>query len=113
MTVLLMALAFVSVVITAYLLWVVDCVVRWEHEHCHDDWVRDGKPNGFFWTNSECTFFWSTFSRNRLALRIACFSTPNWARNIRCRMWILQLRAFGGVLIGGIIAFVLVRLHQH
>ena len=43
-----------------------DCLVRYQHEHCHDDWIRDGKPTGIFWIRPNHVPFEGRLSRNSL-----------------------------------------------
>ena len=54
-----------------------DFIVYLEYEEHHEDWVKDNKPSGFFWTPSGASFWRGSFSRSSLASSLL-FSTPVW-----------------------------------
>jgi hypothetical protein len=88
----------VFVVFAFYMMWLFDQLVRWEHDYHHEEWERDGRPYGFFWKSSSCTFWKSDMAKQRLML-VWLFKTPLWAAGKpKCRRWLYQFRA-GNLLI--------------
>jgi len=86
----LIAMVVISAIV--YQMWQFDCLIRWEFEHCREQWERDGKPSGFFWRPKDCEFWSSNSAMHRLA-GVFIFSTPAWAaERSECRRWILRMR---------------------
>jgi len=57
-----------------------DTIVKIEHEKYNHEWIKDGKPIGFFWRSSQCTWLSSAMALQRLSFRWL-FTTPPWIRN--------------------------------
>ena len=73
-----------------YALWLLDGLIRAEHELDRAAWEADGRP--FFWRSSECMGFRSYMARNRIAFTWL-FKTPPWvARSAHCRTQLRRLR---------------------
>jgi len=80
-----------------YNLWLFNCLVRWEYEHHHVQWERDGKPTGLLWRPKECKFWASGRVEQRLNL-LWLFKTPEWAaQSPECRRWLVQRRIITSV----------------
>jgi len=74
------------------LMWLFDCLVRWEYDHHREQWERDGKPDGFFWRAKECVFWSSDFAKKKLSFWWM-FKTPGWiSESQRTRRWLFRLR---------------------
>ena len=54
-----------------------DSLIRHEFEHHHEQWIADGRPNGFFWGPPGGYSMDSSLARNRVT-RSWLFSTPKW-----------------------------------
>jgi len=103
--------AMATILAIVRMMWVFDCLVRWEHEHLPERWEQDGKPNGFFWHPKERKFWQGDSSKQHLCL-IWFLSTPDWIPQIpECRRWLMLFRV--AVLIASLgslgVAFVLSR----
>jgi hypothetical protein len=57
-----------------------DAIVKIEYQRHKDDWIKDGKPIGFFWRSPESSWFSSAFAMQGLSLRLL-FKTPRWVDN--------------------------------
>lgn len=97
-----MAILFVLLIPIAIALFVIfDVMLYLEHEGHIDEWIKDGRPGGFFW-RPEGSFFWSgSFSRTRLA-SAWLFSTPTWmAADPRAKRLLFWYRTVWWILIIG------------
>jgi hypothetical protein len=75
-----------------YYMRLFDSLVRWEYHHHHEQWERDGKPDGFFWRGEGCVPWSSGVAKKRLDVSWL-FKTPGWAAQVpQCRRWLLQRR---------------------
>lgn len=54
-----------------------DRLVETEYQFFPTAWRNDGRPDGYFWSAPECTFFRSARARGRLASDWL-WSTPEW-----------------------------------
>lgn len=54
-----------------------DFILYVEYEEHHEDWVKDDKPAGFFWTPDGTSYWQGSFSRSTLASSWL-MSTPVW-----------------------------------
>ncbi len=73
--------AFIAAVALALLLYSTrqfNRIVRWEHDNCRDEWVRDGKPGGVLSRLGDSSFFGS-YEAIRRAQFLWLFGTPPWA----------------------------------
>jgi hypothetical protein len=78
-------------------MWLFDSLVRWEHAHHREQWIRDGKPSGYFWKSAECVFWTSHNAMHTLQLSLL-FKTPGWAaESPLCRAWLFKMRAVAAV----------------
>ncbi len=57
-----------------------DKIVKIEHQKYNQEWIKDGKPMGFFWRSSQYTWFSSALALQRLSFRWL-FTTPPWIRS--------------------------------
>lgn len=95
-----------ALALVVYVMWLFDRLVRWEYEHCPDQWERDGSPNGYFWRARECRFWSSDIAKHRLGLAWQ-FHTPPWAADSReCRRWLLRMRIVAVIWYASILAVV-------
>jgi hypothetical protein len=80
----------VSTVIYGMLLF--DRLVRWQYRNHRQQWISDGKPDGFFWRAKECESWSSDLAKKKLQISWM-FVTPNWALAApECRRWLTQSR---------------------
>jgi hypothetical protein len=93
-----------------YDLWLFDRLIRWEYEHEREQWERDGKPAGYFWRATECTF-WSSMAAAKHLGFVWLFKTPRWiADKPECRRCLFQIRVIALIIylaVGAVIS----RLH--
>lgn len=76
-----------------------DSLIRHEFEHHHEQWIADGRPNGFFWRPPGEYSSDSSLARNRIT-RSWLFSTPEWVSSSPdMKRIFLQLRKW--TLLGG------------
>jgi hypothetical protein len=54
-----------------------DKLVKIEYTKYRKDWIKDGKPRGFFWWPPERTLFSSSLALQALSLKWL-FKTPQW-----------------------------------
>ena len=57
-----------------------DRVVRFEFKNYKNEWIKDGKPYGFFWTSKESTYWQGCISRNA-CLEKWLKENPEWIQN--------------------------------
>jgi hypothetical protein len=73
-----MVILFVLLIpIAIVLLGLFDVILYLEHEYHTEDWQKDGRPGGFFWTPEGVSRRAGSFSRSRLASAWLS-STPSW-----------------------------------
>ena len=69
-----------------------DRVVKTEYESNREAWELDGKPYGYLWKAPECTYFRSSWARNRLSFAWL-FTTPKWTLGMpNCQSWLTRMR---------------------
>lgn len=51
-------------------------LVKLEYNQYRQEWIKDGKPQGFYWRPPECTMF-SWYAMQRLTI-LWLFKTPEW-----------------------------------
>lgn len=86
-----------------YAHWLFDQLVRLEYRFHRQDWLRDGKPGGFFWAPSESGLWTGTYARNH-CWRVWNFITPSWMEQDATALRILrQYRWAGRIWIIGLI----------
>ena len=80
-----------------------DELVRLEYQEHYDEWMRKGKPDGFFWHPKESTWFGSSLARNKLSF-LWLFVTPEWIKqSSQARRLLKRLRICVAVFNLGII----------
>jgi len=57
-----------------------DRLVKIEYQRHNEDWIKDGKPRGFFWRAPESSWIRSSFAMQRLSMQWL-FKTPDWINN--------------------------------
>ena len=74
------ALVFtIGIAVLLYAFAMFDRLVRAQYVDERIQWESDGRPRGFFWRASECTWL-SGWASNRLAF-VWLFKTPQWAKS--------------------------------
>jgi hypothetical protein len=92
MTVVYIIAAVAAIADLLYGFWTFDRLVRWEYDHHRDQWLKDGRPDWFFWRANECDFFFSSIAKQKLTF-VWLFKTPAWADgNIECIRRLSHLR---------------------
>jgi hypothetical protein len=56
-----------------------DELVKLEYQEHYDEWVQDGKPDGFWWCHKESTWLRSSLARNKVSF-YWLFVTPEWIK---------------------------------
>lgn len=56
-----------------------DRIVRFEHDNYYDQWIKDGRPNGFLWRSPDGTFLVSDMART-IHMNRLLFISPAWIR---------------------------------
>jgi hypothetical protein len=108
-------LSLITVLIAAFVVF--DKLVRLEYFSHRSNWLKDGKPHGFFWVPPESLMaggwlvrFGSSVASQR-KLIVWLFSTPDWMRRderaLRLVFWLRILVISWNVGIGGIIVVAL------
>ena len=71
-----------------------DQLVKIEYNKYKEQWIKDGKPIGFFWRPPESNWFGSSIAMQRLSMRWI-FRTPNWATgDPQAKIYLRKLRIF-------------------
>jgi len=60
-------------------MWYFDKIVKYEHDHFHEEWQQDGAPSGYFWIAEGQPPRVNT-AGGQLATRII-YKTPSWIGN--------------------------------
>ncbi|HRH41458.1 MAG TPA: hypothetical protein PKY82_07400 [Pyrinomonadaceae bacterium] len=55
-----------------------DRLLKFEYKNFKDQWLKDGSPNGYFWTSPNSTFWNSTFRRTDFICEKWIFDKPKW-----------------------------------
>jgi len=55
-------------------------LVKIEYQRHNKEWIRDGKPMGFFWRFPESSWLSSSFAMQKLSMQWL-FKTPDWTNN--------------------------------
>ena len=72
----------VGVMVAGISLFVIfDLILYLEYEEHYDEWVKDNKPAGFFWTPEGATFWQGSMSRSTLASSWLTV-TPAWMLDV-------------------------------
>ena len=84
-------------------MWTFDLLVRWQYEHVREQWERDGKPHGIFWSAAECVGCRSEVAKQRIFF-LWNFKRPDWiAQSPECKRWLLRFRVAGITSLVGIL----------
>ncbi|GEM_PF-1836817 len=77
----------------AYLYFILgDMLLRYEYENHHSQWIRDGKPVGWFWRPEEgniSVLLKLGIEKQSRILHSWTFSTPEWIRKDRYAAFLL------------------------
>ena len=97
--------------------WILfDCLVKIEYRLFPLDWIKDGRPAGFFYRPSGAPVFWGSVSRS-LTLRRWFSKKPVWVRNEESEKLYKYFRVTGIISLALLglpaIAFIIVFLNQH
>lgn len=57
-----------------------DRLVKIEYQKHSEDWIKDGKPKGFFWRPPESPWVGGSFALQRISF-VWLFRTPKWTSN--------------------------------
>ncbi len=71
-------LALIGILLYAFFNF--DRLVKIEYQRHKEDWIKDGKPIGFFWRAPESSWFRSSFAMQNLSMQWL-FKTPDWTNN--------------------------------
>ena len=64
-------------VILLYAIFNFDRLVKIEYQRYKEEWIKDGKPIGFFWRTPESSWLSSSFAMEKLTMQWL-FKTPHW-----------------------------------
>ena len=89
-----MAILFVLLIPIGIVLFVLfDLILYLEHEYHNEEWEKDGRPGGFFWSPEGVSAWAGPFARGSLA-SAWLFSTPAWvSADQRARRLLFWYRA--------------------
>ncbi|HEY0428448.1 MAG TPA: hypothetical protein VGC76_11760 [Pyrinomonadaceae bacterium] len=62
---------------TLFYLFCVDRLIRFEYKNYKDEWIKDGKPYGYYWTSRESTF-WQGCSSREACSKKWLEEKPDW-----------------------------------
>ena len=86
---------FVIVFLVAALIYsffLLESLIKAEHDLDKVAWEADGKPRGFFWSSPECTWLGSSLAFKRVSFAWL-FKTPAWAaKSVSCCAQLKHLR---------------------
>jgi hypothetical protein len=87
-----------------------DRLVKIEYRKYREEWMKDGKPRGFFWGPPESTWFASSLAMQSLSLKWL-FKTPEWVTNdFEAKATLRKLRLYVLVFNVGIIVWATVSM---
>lgn len=82
-----------------YVFYCFDSLLRYQHQHHFEEWVKDGKPIGIFWVPPGASLFRGSLARNYACVALLICSKP-WiefdedAKRLRRRYQFAQLVYF-------------------
>src|ERR1700690_273631 len=85
-----------------------DSLVNIEYKRHNEDWIKDGKPKGFFWRAPGGPLFSGSIATQKLSF-VWLFRTPHWVNNdTEAKIHMKRLRIFVLIFnIGVIVWFVI------
>jgi len=75
----------------------VDRLIRFQYKNYREQWIRDGRPYGYFWTSKESSFWLGCFSREA-CVKKWLEEKPDWiqedAKAVDRLNWIRRAKSF-------------------
>jgi len=69
-----------------------DMLLKAAYDRRREDWIREGRPSGFYWKPRECSWFGSGMRAQGLMLQWL-FKTPAWADGVpEAKRWLNAYR---------------------
>jgi GH35 family endo-1,4-beta-xylanase len=87
-----------------------DRLVKIEYKNHKEEWIRDGKPRGFYWRPPELAWFAisSSLAMHNLTLKWL-FKTPQWTANdLEAKECLRKLRQYVFLFYGGLIVWLFI-----
>jgi len=87
-----------------------DKLVKIEYRKYKEEWMKDGKPRGFFWAPPQSTWFASSLAMQSLSLKWL-FKAPEWVKNdFEAKETLRKIRLYVLIFNVGIIVWALISM---